>query len=134
DSLSLWVVSYIQGIAELAKTSRRTKNEQIVQTIKQWVQDEYMLDLTIEYVAGKVFLAPGYVRKIFKNQMGVTLKDYIVQTRMKKACELLRSPAYKVNVVAHAVGYENVSYFCSVFKNYYGTTPGEFKDAYQTLT
>jgi AraC-like DNA-binding protein len=83
-------------------------------------------------LAGKVFLAPGYVRKLFKNQTGITLKDFVVGTRMKKACELLRRPDHKVNEVAHAVGYENVSYFCAVFKNFYGTTPGEFKDAYQT--
>lgn len=133
DALAVWVVSYIERIAELARTHRGSKNEQVVHTIKQCVQDEYMLDLSVEYIAGKVFLAPGYVRKLFKNETGVTLKDYIVQTRMKKACELLRRPELKVNEVAHAVGYENVSYFCSVFKNFYGTTPGEFKDAYQIL-
>lgn len=132
DELSEWVVSYIQGIAGLAKACRGKKNEQVVQTIKQCVLEEYMTDLTVEYLAGKVYLAPGYVRKLFKNETGATLKDYIVQTRMNKACELLRRPDYKVNEVAHAVGYENVSYFCAVFKNFYGTTPGEFKDAYQT--
>ncbi|WP_308638109.1 response regulator [Paenibacillus silvisoli] len=133
DSLSSWVVAYIQGIAELIRKQQGGKHEHIVQTIKQWVRTEYMTDLTIDSLAGRVYLAPGYVRKLFKNQTGMTLKEFIVQTRMKNASELLRQPERKVNEVALAVGYENVSYFCAVFKNVYGLSPGEFKDAYHIL-
>ncbi|SFT07474.1 response regulator [Paenibacillus sp. BC26] len=133
DSLAAWVVAYIQGIAELIKKNQGNRNEHIVQTIKQWVKSEYMTDVTINSIAGRVFLAPGYVRKLFKNHTGMTLKEYIVQTRMKNASELLRQPERKVNEVALAVGYENVSYFCAVFKNFYGISPGDFKDAYQIL-
>ncbi|REE81009.1 YesN/AraC family two-component response regulator [Paenibacillus taihuensis] len=133
DSLVSWVIVYVQNISELIRKNQGNKHEHIVQTIKQWVKSEYMTDITIDSIASRVFLAPGYVRKLFKNQTGMTLKEYIVQTRMKCASELLRQPERKVNEVAAAVGYENVSYFCAVFKSFYGLSPGEFKDAYHFL-
>ena len=53
---------------------------------------------------------------------------YITQYRLEKARVLLRSGNMKVQDVARAVGYENASYFCMLFRNEYGKTPNQFRE------
>jgi len=125
-----WLCRYLTVLAGEAGERQSDRGEHTVAAVKEIVRSEYgNPELTVESIAGRIYLTPSYIRKLFKNRTGKTIKDYIVHIRMRKAAELLRQPELKVGAVAGMVGYESVSYFCSVFRHYYGTTPGEFKDA-----
>lgn len=100
----------------------------IVQKIKNLVEKEYMKEISLNYIADAVNLAPTYVSYIFKKEAGQTLVKYITDVKMAKARILLEEGNMKVVEVARACGYDNQPYFNRLFKNYYGMTPKQFRE------
>lgn len=99
-----------------------------ISEIRRIVSNEYMTDLSLEVIAAKVCLAPGYVSYIFKQETGQNLIKYLTDYRMEKAMEFLRTQNDKITDIAKACGYQNQSYFNKLFKNYYGITPKQFRE------
>ena len=64
-----------------------------------------------------------YLRKMFKDEMNMTLSEYITQIRMQEANRLITSTDRKLTEIAEDVGYADVAYFSNVFKKYYGISP-----------
>lgn len=100
----------------------------VANKIKGIVDREYMKDISLNYVAKKVNLAPAYVSYIFKKQAGITLVKYITDVKMEKARILLEEDELKIVQIGRACGYENQSYFNRLFKNYFGVTPKQYKE------
>ncbi len=123
-----WISNCLRAIAEYLYNLRQDKNSVLIQQIKEIIHAGYENNLTIDDISRKVFMASGYIRRVFKNKTGITVQDYLVEYRMKKAMEMLKNTSLKVQDISTMVGYESASYFCSVFKEYYGVTPGEFRD------
>ena len=53
--------------------------------------------------------------------------EYMNRCRIRKAKQLLRDPSLKVYEVAEKTGFQEVSYFCKVFKELEGKTVKEFR-------
>lgn len=93
-----------------------------------FIMSNYGKDLSLDDVAGSVFLSSGYLSIIFKEETGYTVLEYITYIRMQKAKELiLQVPALKVKDIAEQLGYNNVQSFIRYFKKYYGETPVAFR-------
>ncbi|MNP47625.1 HTH-type transcriptional regulator YesS [compost metagenome] len=75
-----------------------------------------------------VYLTPSYLSKLFKQETGLTLTEYITEIRIRKAKQLLRSsPGMKVHKIGAEVGYPDPAYFNKLFKRMVGVTPNEYK-------
>ena len=57
----------------------------------------------------------------------MTFLEYIKKRRFNIAKKLLSDSSYSLKEVADAIGYDNVSYFCSLFKKATGLTPFEYR-------
>lgn len=62
----------------------------------------------------------------FKREQGVTLREFILRTRMERAREILRSADTSISAVAYAVGFKDLSHFTRVFRRYAGVPPTRF--------
>lgn len=65
-------------------------------------------------------------RKV-KALLDCSITDYILNRRLKKAKYLLINESYSIAEITYMVGFSTPSYFSTVFKNKYGSTPSEFK-------
>lgn len=63
----------------------------------------------------------------FKSVYGVSLYQYYINLRMEEAKRLLAKTSYTVTEIAMRCGYENLFYFCNVFKKQVGMTPTEYR-------
>ena len=63
---------------------------------------------------------------MFKKETGISLKQYITDFRIDKAKELLSRADARISDVATEVGFDNFSYFSTVFKKTTGLTPNEY--------
>ena len=70
-----------------------------------------------------VYLSPGYLSAVFKEETGVTLNRFIREVRMNKAKELLENTNMKIAQIAKEVGFSNSSYFCRSFREFFGDSP-----------
>ncbi|MBQ8593053.1 MAG: response regulator [Bacteroidaceae bacterium] len=58
--------------------------------------------------------------------LGLSPMDFVLDMRMKRACQLLLSNQYSISEVAYKVGFNTPKYFSTIFKRTYGKTPTEY--------
>lgn len=76
-----------------------------------------------------VHLHPAYLSRVFKEETGKNLSAYITDVKMEKAAELLQENL-RVREVMEQVGYQKSQYFSKIFKEKFGMTPKEYKNAF----
>lgn len=87
-------------------------------------------DLSREVIANAVFLNPDYLSRLFKQQTGVSLSEYVQQQRLNLAKNLLTQTSLPVGNIALDLGYSSFSYFTRVFKAATGCAPMEYRKRY----
>jgi two-component system response regulator YesN len=101
----------------------------IVVRVKHILDKEYDREFHLERLAEKVELSTSYVSKLFKQESGMTITDYLTDVRMEKAKQfLLDYPNMKNYEISSMVGYPDPVYFNKLFKRLYGLTPKEYRD------
>jgi two-component system response regulator YesN len=128
--IQAYVIHFCDEMRKAASERDVDRNQSVADQIVKLIGERYHLPLTVEEIAKEVYLSPNYIRTIFKEKMGETILDYITKIRMNRAADLLKDKSLKVREVAHNVGYENVSYFCSIFQKHRGSTPNEYRKMY----
>ena len=83
-------------------------------------------ELSNEALAEQCSISEVYFRKLFIKTYGITPKQYIIETRIEKAKQLLCDGILKVNEIAELCGFTNPYHFCRLFKEKTGMTPTEY--------
>ncbi|MBN2980945.1 MULTISPECIES: response regulator transcription factor [Cohnella] len=85
-------------------------------------------DLRLQTLAELVHLSPVYLSKLFKQETGENLSDYIMAARLARAKYLLAGTELKIYDVARLSGYQSPKHFMLVFKKATGVTPGVYRE------
>lgn len=106
--------------------------QQIMQDIRSYVQEHYMeYDLSLDTIGEAFGLSAKYLSSYFKKHENVNLSDYISETRMQKARELLVSTNLSIEEIAGRVGYSGVVVFSRFFKKQEGVPPGKYRSIHR---
>lgn len=92
-----------------------------------YMRNNYRRRLTAGGMASMYYICPGYFRRIFAEQQGVSFARALRQTRMLAAARLLRDTTLPVAVIAANVGYSDIKTFYAAFRENMHTTPGEYR-------
>jgi AraC-like DNA-binding protein len=87
-------------------------------------------ELSIDRIAMRHGISPRYIRKLFQEEE-TTFSDFVLFQRLERSRHLLRSPVQAVSTiasVAHACGFNDLSYFNRTFRRRYGMTPTDFRN------
>lgn len=104
------------------------KPASISQKAQKYIDENYSdSQLTSDIVANSVGLSRDYFLKLFKQQTGETMSDYLNKVRIEKACEIIKSENCVLSDVADRVGYASVKTFTRAFIKHIGITPGKYK-------
>ena len=128
----------LDEIVQTSRTKIATGNKRLrnfyMREVINYIEGNYQRDVSIEEIAANRGLNRSYFARLFKETMGVSPQQFLIQYRMTKASELLKGSKMPVTEVSHAVGYENPLHFSRAFKNLYGISPSEYRrrHAYQT--
>lgn len=95
--------------------------------IESYVKEHYKEDISRDTIADVFFLTPEYLAKVYKRQTGHNLKDYIIGYRIEMAKQLLADDIKSISDISAEAGFDNFSYFSTVFKKYTGTHQGEYR-------
>ena len=86
-------------------------------------------NLSVNGIAEQVGVTPSHLSRYFKHQMGTGVLEYIHQSRVELAKDMLKnSPEVKIRDVAVKSGFCNITTFIRVFKKYEGMTPGQYRE------
>ena len=93
----------------------------------EYIHGNFNTGISLEQTATAVYLNPDYFSRIFKEEMGCTFIAYVTEQRLSRSVQLLEKTAMRVQNIAQAVGYTNVSHFSTIFKKKFGVSPYEFR-------
>ncbi|KLU69397.1 MAG: hypothetical protein RHS_4774 [Robinsoniella sp. RHS] len=99
----------------------------IVNNVKTYIDRNFYRDISVEFVASLFHMNRSYLSHIFKKKQGKTFIDYLNLVRVSESKILLKNSDKKLYQIAKAVGYDNVSYFCRVFKKLEQMTPEQYR-------
>ena len=95
----------------------------------EYVDEHYLTIESVEQVAEVFGYNYAYLSRLFKKKTGESMNKYITGKKMELAKELLRTkPDMRLVEISDICGYNDSKYFCRVFKNEEGMTPGEYKN------
>ena len=110
------------------KKQQEKKEEYVVKKAQEYMEKHCSEQLLLSDIAAQFHLHPDYFSSLFKKQLDMTVRDYILQLRMTKAKELMKDSSLKLLDIALAVGYEDAAHFNRAFKNVTGVSPSMYRD------
>ncbi len=90
------------------------------------IETAYADPITLRTFSARVGRQPAYLGRLFRQETGATVREYLTRVRLDRAAELIRE-GVKIEAVALLVGYRSKKNFYRQFKRYYGTTPVPFR-------
>ncbi|WP_054954897.1 response regulator transcription factor [Paenibacillus dakarensis] len=100
---------------------------QLTRNIMEYTKAHYNESLSLKLFGELFHVSPNYVSRLFKQEVGQGLFDYINELRIEKAKEYLKDYRYKIYDVAEMVGFSNQAHFAIVFQKYTGLSPKQYR-------
>lgn len=94
---------------------------------EDYIQANYMKNITLEDMAGQTGFSIYYFSKLFKQKFHMNFVDYLTSVRMQKAKRMLEQGEASVKEVSSRVGYSEANYFARVFKKEIGVPPSIYQ-------
>nr|WP_241747175.1 AraC family transcriptional regulator [Lysinibacillus sphaericus] len=88
-----------------------------------YLHTHYQEKISLESLAGHVFLSRAECSRFFKKMVGMTPFTYLLHYRLRKTMELLRDSEQSITTIATTTGFSTVSYYIEKFKTYTGYSP-----------
>lgn len=106
-------------------TKDKKTDDIVISKLIQFINENFSQNISLQDAADKVFFAPAYCSRFFKEHTGENFSDYLLNVRMRHAAKLLRENK-KITEISKECGYRSSGYFTRVFKEYYKCTPSEY--------
>ncbi len=91
------------------------------------IEQRYQNNVNLEELSRELGLTATYLSKLFKREVGVNFKEYLLEKQMTEAKRLLRETNDRIYEIAEAVGFSDQHYFSEVFKRSTSLTPLEYR-------
>lgn len=99
--------------------------------IIDYVEENYMKQITLTDMSIKLNFSLPYLCKRFKKDVGISFNEYLQKKRIEQSCRLIANTNKKFSEIAGLVGYNDLKFFNQVFKKHLKMTPREFKKLHQ---
>lgn len=86
--------------------------------------------ITVQTLAEYTELSPSYLSRVFKQNLGVSVSDYIREKKIEKATHLLRYSDKPLIDIANYLAFSSQSHFIQAFESFTGMTPKKYRDKY----
>jgi AraC family transcriptional regulator len=106
-----------------ARSNKLKTSRDNVQMAVKYIETYFSSNITIKDVCDAVYIGPPYLQKIFLQCTGITLHQYIIECRHRKAKEMLQNTAFSIEKAAMLCGFVNSAHFSTVFKQREGISP-----------
>jgi len=122
------LVEYVDRYMQIEKKNRLHQQHHLIRTIADFIEERLQENWTVKQLAEQFGLNASYLSVLFKREMGKTISEFVQETRIRRAIQLLQDPSIKVYEVADRVGIQTTAYFTYLFKKMVGCTPQEYRD------
>lgn len=104
------------------------KQQDLIPQIDRYIREHYQEKIGRNEIGQHFHMVPEYLAKVYKRKTGKTIKDAINDCRIEQAKRLLKETSRKVIDIAMETGFDNISYFSTLFKKSTGLTPNDYRN------
>lgn len=101
-----------------------------VRIAKQYIRENYGKPITLESVSEVAGFNAAYFSTLFKKVTGVTFSEFLLETRMEAAKELLKETNLNIASICEMVGYSDSKHFTKTFMRENGLKPNQYRKLY----
>ncbi|MHC4096914.1 MAG: helix-turn-helix domain-containing protein [Planctomycetota bacterium] len=127
QDLCAWISTALNEFVELVYSSQDAKKVTQIRPAINYIDANYDKPITLADIARISHLSVSRLAHIFKEQMGITIIDYLTSVRIERAKQLLLATEQSCTEICFQVGYNNQSYFSRTFKELVGMSPRQFR-------
>lgn len=104
-------------------------NNYILKNALMFMYDNYVLKLSLLDVAEQCYISNWHLSKLLNQYTGKGFFEIINIIRLDKAKEMLKTTSKKIQDISEEIGFQDVTHFSRIFKNYVGVSPKEFRNS-----
>ncbi|WP_455424884.1 helix-turn-helix domain-containing protein [Dryocola sp. LX212] len=104
----------------------------VASRIMSWVEANYASKFSLDDLASAMGLSRSYTSRVFRQQTGGSIHEYLLTRRIKRSCDLLRNTTLSVDEIAASVGFSEVTYFITCFRKLLRQTPLQYRKTSRT--
>nr|MCR5544989.1 AraC family transcriptional regulator [Lachnospiraceae bacterium] len=121
-----------QAVEELTQLVRNHNNQRHTSSYtmqcKDYIKKHYREKIYLENISSSLGISDSYLSRLFKQETGIRLQDYIVQIRLERAANLLVYSNEPISRIAEYVNFSSQSHFGKQFKEKFGFTPRVYRE------
>lgn len=103
------------------------ESDSVIERAKKYIASHCTENIGRTEIAEEVMLAPNYLSMLFHKETGQTIREYINLCRIEEAKKIMESTNNSITEIALQIGFDNITYFSTIFKKYTGTSPAEYR-------
>lgn len=93
----------------------------------EFVEHNYKKGIKVNDIAKYIGINRSYLTYVFKKSLNVSVQDYLVNYRLDKAAELLKTTNLSIGNISKAVGYDDSLTFSKIFKRFKSISPSDYR-------
>lgn len=117
---------------KLVADTKKTRNfSSYTEQCKDYISQNYHHKIYLEDIAEAIGISQGHLSRIFRQDTGEKIQDYILKFRVKRAANLLKYSDATLSEISDYVCFNSQSHFGSVFKEFMKMTPRQYREKYK---
>jgi AraC-like DNA-binding protein len=110
--------------------SRLPEHGTTVRELAEAIAAEPGKNWTRQLMADELHVSVSRLKRLFRDELGVSPGTLVIRQRMHRAVELLVNSNRKIGDIANELGYESLHSFTRLFTKYVGMAPGRYRDRF----
>lgn len=127
EDFYFWFIKLIKTTFDELSSMEENPKKTVVELIEKVIVENLTENLSLDFIAEKVFLSPKYVSRLFKEEKGINITQFITECKLKKAAKLLVECNAPLEDLVKQVGFSSTNYFIKKFKEKYSVTPIQYR-------
>lgn len=136
DGFELWIHHHLEeawmiirsiALESTVSSANTFQNQNRLYKMLEYIQKNYSDDVSLDDIAASAGISARECNRRFKNSLGTTTMNYLLNYRISHACRMLVETDLPITTIGQNCGFSSASYFAKRFKEITGTTPKEFR-------
>lgn len=113
--------------AESVKKYALKNHSELIVTAISYIRRHHVDKINLSDIADHMHISREHLSRTFKDEMGMTVTDFIHKTKIEESCTLLTSKAYSISHIAYLFNYSSPTHYTKMFKRFMGLSPKQWQ-------